>query len=160
MTLTSEDLATLDAAEAAATPGPWTIEREGGPGVLVCDDVGDSVCRVSGNVADAEFIVLARTALPVLLETYRTPSPSSLELAQTFLDGLSRAPMIKPAELARLIDAGTAQLRVLAQELTTALDGVLGTESDEPAFEEKWDAAEVACDRAREVLGMKRTVQP
>jgi hypothetical protein len=151
-----EDIAFLDATVAAATPAPWTVEREGGPGVLVCDDVGDSVCRVSGNEADAEFIVLARTALPVLLEAYRNPLRSSLELANTFLDGLSRAPMIQPEELARLIDAGVAQLRVLAEELTTALDGVLGTESDEPRFEEKWDLAEATCDRAREVLGMKK----
>ncbi len=47
-------------------------------------------------------------------------------------------------------------LRELARELTVAIDGVLGTNSDEPGFEAKWDVAEVTCDRAREALGMKK----
>ncbi len=114
MTITPEDLARYEATIDAATPGPWTVEREGGPGVLVCDDVGDSVCRVSGNEADAEFMVVAREALPELVEIAK-----------------------------------------LARDLTKALDGVLGTESDKPDFEEKWDLAEATCDRARELLGMK-----
>lgn len=112
--LTAEQLARCEAVLEAATPGPWTVEREGRPGVLVCDDVGDSVCRVSGNEADAEFMVVARSAMPELVEIAK-----------------------------------------LARELTTALDGVLGTESDDPDFEAKWDLAEATCDRARELLGIR-----
>lgn len=111
--LTDAEVEQLAATAEAATPGPWTVEREGRPGVLVCDDVGDSVCRIAGE-ADADLIVKVRNALPRLLELAR-----------------------------------------LALDLTTALDGVLGTESDEPGFEAKWDLAEVTCDRARELLGMK-----
>lgn len=120
MTITDVALAMYEAAIAAATPGPWTVEREGGPGVLVCDDVGDSVCRVSGNEDDAAFMVLAREAVPALVAQVR-------------------------------------RLDALAHDLTTALDGVLGTESDDPGFEERWDLAEATCDRAREALGMKKT---
>lgn len=52
---------------------------------------------------------------------------------------------------------GVDSFEVLARELTIALDGMLGTESDDPDFEEKWDLAEATCDRAREALGMKKT---
>ena len=45
---------------------------------------------------------------------------------------------------------------VIAKDLTEALDGLLGTESDEPGFEEKWDRAEMSCRLAQHVFGMTK----
>ena len=124
--ITAEQLTQCEASIASATPGPWTVEREGGPGVLVCDDVGDSVCRVSGNEADADFMATARTAMPMLLARIRE------------------------------LEEDHKAIEVIARDLTEALDGVLGTESDEPGFDEKWDRAEVSCRLAQQVFGMTK----
>lgn len=51
-------------------------------------------------------------------------------------------------------------LRAMLLRVTDALDAVLGTDSDDPTCDEKWDAAENACETARELLDGKLTVMP
>lgn len=56
------DRAELRRLDAAATPGPWTVTPMGGIEQLHADYDGNT------DVADANFIAAARTAVPALLD--------------------------------------------------------------------------------------------
>ncbi|MCC4300406.1 hypothetical protein [Rhodococcus sp. 3-2] len=71
--MTGVDVEHTKALEAAATPGPWDVLRDG-PSIedsavdysIWCEAIGDRLTSEVGK-ADAEFIVHARTAVPALV---------------------------------------------------------------------------------------------
>lgn len=70
--LTPEALATARKIIGAATPGPWRTEYN----TYSADVYGadDALAHIASNCypQDAEFITLARTLLPALLDAYET----------------------------------------------------------------------------------------
>lgn len=120
---------------------------------------------VQGRLMDAsiETLVAQRKAWRGRARDLR----NALEQIVGYCEGSSDVHMVWILERAqRAVDErqvmGAAALpggegfEILARDLTLALDGVLGTESDEPGFEEKWDLAEATYERAREALGMTK----
>lgn len=71
--MTGADVEHTKALEAAATPGPWDVLRDG-PSIedsavdysIWCEAIGDRLTSEVGE-ADAEFIAHARTAVPALV---------------------------------------------------------------------------------------------
>lgn len=71
--MTGVDVEHTKALEAAATPGPWDVLRDG-PSIedsavdysIWCEAIGDRLTSEVGE-ADAEFIAHARTAVPALV---------------------------------------------------------------------------------------------
>ncbi len=147
MTLTPEDLARLEAVTNAATPGPWMVALRtygdsdiGTPPTWPTDvEAGEKPDEVSitdgthelfhdpdTTAKNSRFVVLARTAMPLLLARVRE------------------------------LEEDLASVNVIARDLTEALNDVLGTESDDPGFEEKWDRAEVSGRLAQQVFGMTK----
>lgn len=71
--MTGVDVEHTKALEAAATPGPWDVLRDG-PSIedsavdysIWCEAIGDRLTSEVGG-ADAEFIAHARTAVPALV---------------------------------------------------------------------------------------------
>lgn len=71
--VTGVDVEHTKALEAAATPGPWDVLRDG-PSIedsvvdysIWCEAIGDRLTSEVGK-ADAEFIAHARTAVPALV---------------------------------------------------------------------------------------------
>jgi hypothetical protein len=62
------DLDQLDALAAAATPGPWLVDRDGD---VVADRDRDSMLAAYPSAADAALIVAAVNALPALVAAAR-----------------------------------------------------------------------------------------
>jgi hypothetical protein len=64
--MTTERLQEIENAANEATAGPWGVDKYGDV-CLAYDDEHD-IFELCGTIDDAEFIALARTAVPELLE--------------------------------------------------------------------------------------------
>lgn len=117
--ITNEQLGLWESISGAATTGPWTKGRSF---ESVISPAGPDTADPRGDNAAYGGVLICESVFGAgdlaFIASARSAIPELLAIAK------------------------------LARELTEALDGVLGTNSDEPGFEEKWDRAEVVCDRA------------
>jgi len=84
-------LAAIRAREQAATPGPWTANPGGHPGILTREATGDVLAVLGGcaqDEADAEFIAHSREDIGYLLDLLadRDREIAELRAAEPTLD--------------------------------------------------------------------------